>query len=110
MFGLTAIHKIYKISIRVMGNQKGVRKKAMVKNITIYTSNNCAYCGMVKQYLQIKGQNYDEINIEEQPDRQPEMIDMTGQSRVPVTVVTRVDGSRDVTVGYNVSKLASAIN
>jgi len=81
----------------------------MVKDITIYTSNNCAYCGMVKQYLGIKGRSFSEINIEEQPEKQEEMISMTGQNRVPVTVVTMQDGSQDVTVGYNVSKLASAL-
>jgi len=82
----------------------------MVKEVTIYTSNNCAYCGMVKQYLGLKGQKYQEINIEDQPERQEEMISMTGQSRVPVTVITKQDGTQDVTIGYNVSHLASALN
>lgn len=81
----------------------------MVKDITVYTSNSCAYCGMVKQYLKLKGRDYQEVNIEDQPMRQSEMISMTGQTRVPVTVVTKTDGSRDVTIGYNISKLASAI-
>ena len=82
----------------------------MAQNITIYTSNTCASCGMVKQYLGIKGASYDEVNIEEQPDRQAEMINMSGQSRVPVIVVTKDDGSQDITIGYNLGKLASAIS
>ena len=81
----------------------------MSKTITVYTSNTCAYCGMVKQYLKMKGQNYDEINIEEQPERRDEMVALTGQMNVPVTVVTKEDGNRDVTVGYNLGKLSSAI-
>lgn len=81
----------------------------MSKRVTIYTSNNCAYCGMVKQYLSLKGHTYDEVNIEEQPGRQQEMIAMTGQARVPVTVITKEDGSQDVTVGYNVGRLASVL-
>lgn len=81
----------------------------MAKNITVYTSNSCAYCGMVKQYLKMKGADYSEVNIEEQPDRQAEMINMSGQARVPVTVVTKDDGSQDITVGYNLSKLSSAL-
>lgn len=81
----------------------------MPQNITVYTSNNCAYCGMVKQYLQMKGASYSEINIEEEPQRQAEMITMSGQSRVPVVVVTKEDGSQDVTVGYNLGKLSSAL-
>jgi len=81
----------------------------MPQNITIYTSNNCAYCGMVKKYLAMKGASYDEINIEEEPQRQAEMIDLSGQSRVPVTVVTKTDGSKDITIGYNLGKLSSAL-
>jgi len=81
----------------------------MAKKVTIYTSNDCAYCGMVKQYLQMKGHHFDEVNIEDDPSRQQEMIQMTGQARVPVTVITNDDGTQDVTIGYNVSRLASAL-
>ena len=81
----------------------------MSKNITIYTSNNCASCKMVKKYLGMKGANYDEVNIEENPERQAELKNLSGQTRVPVTVVTKVDGSKDVTVGYNLPKLSSAL-
>ena len=81
----------------------------MPKDITVYTSNNCAYCVMVKKYLTMKGAEYSEINIEEQPEHQQKMMDISGQSRVPVTVVTNQDGSQDVSVGYNLTKLSAAI-
>ena len=82
----------------------------MVKDITVYTSNNCAYCVMVKKYLNMKGQSYNEINVDEQPEARDAMIGMTGQSRVPVTVVTTDDGTQKVTTGYNITQLASAVN
>lgn len=81
----------------------------MSNDITIYTSNTCSSCKMVKQYLHMKGKNYQEVNIEQQPDRREEMVAMTGQMTVPVTVVTKNDGSKDVTVGYNLGKLSSAL-
>ncbi|HSX44812.1 MAG TPA: glutaredoxin family protein [Candidatus Saccharimonadales bacterium] len=81
----------------------------MVKNITIYTTNTCAYCPMVKRWLQAKGFNYDEVNVETNPDRQKEAYEMSGQFAVPVTVVTKGDDSREVVVGYNLAKLAPAI-
>jgi glutaredoxin len=82
----------------------------MSNKITIYTSNTCAYCGMVKQYLKMKGKNYSEINIEDDPARRQEMSEITGgQMNVPVTVVTKDDGSQNVTIGYNLGKLSSAI-
>ena len=81
----------------------------MPRNITIYTTNNCAYCGMVKKFLKMKGQNYEEVNIEENPERQREAMEASGALTVPVTVITKQDGTQDVTVGFNAGKLASAI-
>ena len=81
----------------------------MVKNITIFTTNTCAYCGMVKKYLQVKGMTYDEINLDDSPEKQKEAFELSGQLAVPVTVVTRGDDSREVVVGYNLQKLAPAI-
>jgi len=81
----------------------------MAKAITIYTSNNCSYCKMVKKYLEMKGASYDEVNIEINPERQKEMIDLSGQQRVPVTIVEHENGNKDISVGYNLSSLASAL-
>lgn len=81
----------------------------MAKNITIYTSNTCAYCVMVKKWLTLKGHGYEEVNIETNPERQPEMMQASGQMAVPVTIVTKADDSQEVVVGYNIAKLAPAV-
>jgi len=81
----------------------------MTKNITIFTTNTCAYCGMVKKWLQAKGYTYDEVNLDQNPDRQKEAFEVSGQLAVPVTVVTKQDDSREVVVGYNLAKLAPAV-
>ncbi len=81
----------------------------MVKNITIFTTNACGYCQMVKKYLGAKGMTYDEVNLDEHPDRQAEALALSGAMTVPVTVVTRHDDSQDVIVGYNLAKLAPAV-
>jgi len=82
----------------------------MPKNITIFTTNTCAYCVMVKKWLSSKGMPYEEVNLDETPERQKEAHDLTGQLTVPVTVVTKQDDSREVIVGYNLGKLAPAVN
>lgn len=82
----------------------------MSKNVTIYTTNTCAYCVMVKKYLTTKGQQYDEINLDEQPELRQKAIELTGQMTVPVTVVTNEGGDQDVTVGWNPGKLAAALS
>lgn len=81
----------------------------MVKNITIFTTNTCAYCAMVKKYLDIKNHQYEVVNLDEQPHRQAEALALSGALTVPVTVVTKHDDSREVIVGYNLAKLAPAV-
>ncbi len=81
----------------------------MPKNVTIFTTNTCSYCSMVKRYLSAKGVNYDEINLDQNPERQAEATALSGVTTVPVTVVTQQDDSREIVVGYNLAKLAPAI-
>lgn len=82
----------------------------MAKNITIYTTNTCAYCVMVKKWLTSKNFNYEEVNLDTNPERANEALEISGQMAVPVTVVTKDDDSREVIVGYNLAKLAPAVS
>jgi glutaredoxin 3 len=81
----------------------------MAKNITIYTTNTCAYCVMVKRWLGSKNIGYDEVNLDTNPERAKEALEISGQMAVPVTVVTKDDDSQEVIVGYNLAKLAPAV-
>jgi len=81
----------------------------MVKNVTIFTTNTCAYCVMVKRYLSAKGIGYDEVNLDTNPERQAEALEISGALTVPVTVITKQDDSREVVIGYNLAKLAPAV-
>ena len=81
----------------------------MVKNITIFTTNTCAYCVMVKRWLGAKGISYDEVNLDTNPERQKEAFELSGALSVPVTVVTKQDNTKEVIIGFNLAKLAPAI-
>ena len=81
----------------------------MVKNITVFTTDTCAYCVMVKRFLQVKGVEYDEINLDEHPERRNEAFALSGQLTVPVTVVTQHDNTKEIVVGYNLSRLAPTL-
>ncbi len=81
----------------------------MVKNITIFTTNTCAYCGMVKKWLGAKGYSYEEVNLDTNPERQKEAFEISGALSVPVTVVTKADDTKQVVVGYNLAQLAPAV-
>jgi glutaredoxin 3 len=81
----------------------------MPKNVTIYTTNTCAYCVMVKKWLNAKGHAYEEVNLDTNPERQAEAMQLSGAMTVPVTVVTKQDDSQEVVVGFNLSRLAPAV-
>ena len=82
----------------------------MTKDITIFTTNTCSYCGMVKRFLDMKGQKYLVVNLDEHPERNQEAFELSnGALTVPITVVTKQDDTKRVVVGYNLSQLAPAI-
>jgi glutaredoxin len=81
----------------------------MAKDITIFTTNTCSYCGMVKRFLDMKGHKYDVVNLDEHPERQAEALEISGALTVPITVITKQDDTKEVVVGYNLSRLAPAV-
>jgi glutaredoxin len=64
---------------------------------------------MVKKWLSAKGMGYEEVNLDEHPERQQEAFELSGQLAVPVTVVTKQDDTKEIVVGYNLAKLAPAV-
>ncbi len=81
----------------------------MAKNITVYTTNTCAYCVMVKRYLDSKGQSYETVNLDEHPEQRQKVIDLSGAMTVPVTVISNENNASNITIGWNPGKLAAAI-
>jgi glutaredoxin 3 len=51
--------------------------------IVMYSKSWCPYCRMAKRLLAAKGQKWDEIDIEEQPERRREMVERSGRTTVP---------------------------
>lgn len=68
--------------------------------LKIYTTTQCAYCAMVKKFLDLKGAKYEVINLDEQPEKREEAVALSGAMSVPVTT----NGS-DVVVGFVPAKL-----
>lgn len=81
----------------------------MPKNVTIYTTNTCAYCKAVKDFFAQKDVKYQEVNLDDEPAKRQEILEATGQLAVPVVIVEKEDGGKDVTVGFNLPKLSAAI-
>ncbi len=80
-----------------------------LKKITVFTTSTCAYCVMVKRFLDSKGASYDVVNLDDNPERQAEVLAKSGALTVPVTIVQNEDDTEDVVIGYNLSRLAPLI-
>ncbi len=82
----------------------------MAKKITVFTTTTCAYCPMVKKYLDGKGVAYDVVNLDEQPEKQKEVYEKSGALTVPVTLIEREDDTEEVVIGFNLPKLSAALS
>lgn len=51
--------------------------------VTIYSRSWCSFCKQAKSLLESKNIEYTDIDIEEQPEKREEMIELTGRTSVP---------------------------
>lgn len=72
----------------------------------LYTTTDCAYCPMVKRYLDMKKVQYEVINVDNDTTLRQWLIDTTKMMTVPVLM--RDDG--EFVVGWNAEKIGKLIN
>ncbi|MGC8723631.1 MAG: glutaredoxin 3 [Acidobacteriota bacterium] len=51
--------------------------------VTVYTMTTCPYCVAAKKLLKKKGVEFEEVNLDEQPDRWNECESRSGRQTVP---------------------------
>jgi len=81
----------------------------MSKTITVYIRTACPYCELVKKFLDNKGVTYQTINMEEDGDALNKVMSMTGRTIAPTTLIESEDGTQDIVVGFNLSRIAPAV-
>lgn len=72
--------------------------------LTIYTTPTCAYCKAEKEWLDENDIEYEEIDASD-PENAKEMVEVSGQMGVPVSVV----GEDSVVIGFQKDKLADLL-
>lgn len=75
-----------------------------MKNITIYSTPTCHYCGLAKEYFRAHGLKYEEHNVASDLEQRKIMVDKSGQLGVPV-----IDIEGKIMVGFDEAELASAL-
>ncbi|WP_425446274.1 glutaredoxin family protein [Dethiothermospora halolimnae] len=68
-------------------------------NVTVYTSSTCPHCVSAKQYLNEKGIDFTEKNVQTDSDARKELMKM-GHMGVPVIIV-----DDEEIVGFDKAKL-----
>ncbi|MFS0784307.1 glutaredoxin family protein [Bacillus sp. 1P06AnD] len=68
----------------------------MMKEVTVYSMNNCAYCDILKQFLKSQNVSFEEIKVSDQPDIVQMLLNSSGQMGLPQT---KIDGQW--VVGYH---------
>ena len=73
-------------------------------NVIVYTSNTCPYCTSTKEYLNEKGVEFIEKNVQTEAESRKELMAM-GHMGVPVVVI---DGEE--IVGFDKAKMDSLLD
>lgn len=82
----------------------------MSKQITVYTRTTCSYCVQVKKLLDLKGKNYNVVNIDDDHEAEAHIIATSGARTVPVVTITDESGDEKVaSIGWNPGALMAAI-
>ena len=58
-----------------------------MKNVIVYTTDNCSLCLSAKTLLQRRGVDYEEINLSRDPDGRTELSRITGMYTFPQIVI-----------------------
>ena len=58
-----------------------------MNKVQIYTSNYCPYCIRAKQLLDSKGVEYNEVNLDKNPEKRLETMQMFNWRTVPIILI-----------------------
>ena len=58
-----------------------------MKTITVYSTDSCSFCVRAKALLNARGLEYEEINLERDPDGRAELARRTGMLSFPQILV-----------------------
>ncbi len=71
-----------------------------MKNVTVYSTQNCPYCRMAKAFLEKHGVPYQGIDVGNDAEAAKKMIEISGQRGVPVITV-----DNEIIIGFDAPRL-----
>jgi len=67
-----------------------------MKKVTIFSTPNCKYCALAKEFFKANSIAFEDFNVATDIARRNEMIEKSGQMGVPVIIV-----ENDLVIGFN---------
>ncbi len=75
------------------------------KNVIVYSTPTCPYCGMVKTYLMERGVSFKEYDVSADREKARELLSKSGRMGVPAI---DIDGT--IIVGFDRRKIDDALS
>lgn len=75
-----------------------------MKKVSVYSTPNCKYCAMAKEYFKENNVAFEEFNVAVDREKQKQMIEMSGQMGVPVITI-----DNDLVIGFNKPVIADLL-
>lgn len=76
------------------------------KKVEIYSTENCHFCHMAKDFFKANGISFTDYNVGTDPEKRSEMLVKSGQMGVPVIVID----NKDVVIGFNENRLRDLLS
>ena len=74
------------------------------KDVVIYSTPTCHFCGLAKDFFKENAVTYREFNVASDTDRRAEMMKKSGGLAVPVITI-----GDEVIVGFDKEKISAAL-
>lgn len=75
-----------------------------MKNVTIYSTPNCHFCHMAKDFFKENNVPYVEYDVASDKEKRAEIIEKSGQMGVPVILI-----DDNLVVGFNKTKIVGLL-
>lgn len=72
--------------------------------VRVYSTSWCPWCVKAKKYFDLKGINYEEINVADEHENRDEVFKVSGQRSVPV-----IDIDGQIIIGFDKEKIDIAL-
>jgi glutaredoxin len=84
-------------------------KDPKAASVKIYSTSWCAFCRAEKKFLDTKGIEYHDVDVEADEKEAQEMVKLSGQMGVPFTVITHGDGTQVGILGFDQPRLTQEL-